>query len=270
MKKFTETPEGLLGSSEPGEEERRRWEEDTFHLKKYDADAPRWGRIPYWTADEATALLMGKAPEEVKLSWVEDHEGQYKFADEYIQLHEQIVEAQSADVLLDPVPPRSLLAWAQYHSIDVPEDLRAAVDANEIDISELQAERDRLAETCRKLEQELGRARYEADCWRTARLDKQKNMPDTGRDLAERERESLYKIIIGMAIKGYAHNPFDRHKTSKKSKEIAGDLMVLGIPVNDDTVRKYLAQAQHLIPADERESLANPNSVIGKPNSSQT
>ncbi|MBW9336230.1 hypothetical protein FEE59_22185 [Herbaspirillum sp. RU 5E] len=69
-------------------------------------------------------------------------------------------------------------------------------------------------------------------------------------ELGKRERETLLKIILGMAIKGYAYDP-DIQKSSV-SKEIAKDLEELGMPIDDDTVRKHLKRAKD---------------IFGKPNS---
>jgi len=55
------------------------------------------------------------------------------------------------------------------------------------------------------------------------------------------ERDSLLKMVIGMAVKGYLYNP-DGTKSSTP-KEIVNDLTDLGIELSDDTVRKYLKQA---------------------------
>ena len=63
--------------------------------------------------------------------------------------------------------------------------------------------------------------------------------------LAVRERNTLLKLVLGMAIKGYA---FDT-SSSKSSipKEISDDLVRLGMDVSDDTVRKYLKEAIELV-----------------------
>ena len=54
-----------------------------------------------------------------------------------------------------------------------------------------------------------------------------------------------------MAIKGYSHNP--KASRSPTSKEIAGDLALIGLAMDEDTVRKYLAEARQLLPGDETE-----------------
>lgn len=67
-----------------------------------------------------------------------------------------------------------------------------------------------------------------------------------------RERDTLLKLVIGMAIKGYRHDPAALRSTA--SKEIADDLAELGITITDDTVRKYLKQAADTaLPAKPRQ-----------------
>lgn len=71
------------------------------------------------------------------------------------------------------------------------------------------------------------------------------------KSLGTTERETLLKLVIGMAIDGYGHDP--AAAKSKIPKEIAGILAGLDMPVSDDTVRKYLKQATDLVlPAKPR------------------
>lgn len=64
-----------------------------------------------------------------------------------------------------------------------------------------------------------------------------------------KERESLLKLVIGMAIGGYGFNP--QATRNPTAKEIANDLELRGIALDEDTVRKYLAEARQLLPGDE-------------------
>ncbi len=72
------------------------------------------------------------------------------------------------------------------------------------------------------------------------------------RSLGNAERGTLLKLVIGMAIKGYKHDP--TVLKSHAPKEIADDLAELGISITDDTVRKYLKQAvETVLPAKRRQ-----------------
>ena len=70
--------------------------------------------------------------------------------------------------------------------------------------------------------------------------------------LATRERDTLLKLVIGMAITGYKYDP--AASKSITPKEIADDLAALGMTITDDTVRKYLKQAADIVlPAKLRQ-----------------
>jgi len=60
-------------------------------------------------------------------------------------------------------------------------------------------------------------------------------------DLGTRERDTLLKLVIGMAIGGYGHVPMAAK--SKATAEIASDLEAAGVAVDVDTVRKWLKVA---------------------------
>lgn len=78
----------------------------------------------------------------------------------------------------------------------------------------------------------------------------------SGRDAASkeiptRERDSLLKLVIGMAIGGYGYDP--KVGRSSTARDIASDLALRGIPLDEDTVRKYLAEAKELLPGGKTE-----------------
>lgn len=59
--------------------------------------------------------------------------------------------------------------------------------------------------------------------------------------IGAKERASLLRLVIGMAIDGYGYDP-----TAAKSPiplEIANRLALLKMPMDDDTVRKYFTEA---------------------------
>jgi hypothetical protein len=67
------------------------------------------------------------------------------------------------------------------------------------------------------------------------------SVPEVGGELKTSERNSLLKLLWGMASQGYKFDPTaDR---SEVPKEIAGDCAAAGVPIDPDTVRKYLREA---------------------------
>ena len=75
--------------------------------------------------------------------------------------------------------------------------------------------------------------------------------PDTGakKELSESERNSLLKLVLGMAIDGYGYNPTATKSTLTGSNKngLSAKLMTHGISITDDTIRKYLNEAKELI-----------------------
>jgi hypothetical protein len=71
------------------------------------------------------------------------------------------------------------------------------------------------------------------------------------REISTRERDSLLKMVIGMAVKGYGYNPLV--KRSEQVTEIASDLEKVGVPLDADTVRKWLKAGAELLPAPTDE-----------------
>jgi hypothetical protein len=66
--------------------------------------------------------------------------------------------------------------------------------------------------------------------------------------LQSREKETLLKILLGLALTNYEYNPHASRNST--SREIAGDLSLQGISVDEDTVRKWLSEAKEYLPVD--------------------
>lgn len=73
--------------------------------------------------------------------------------------------------------------------------------------------------------------------------------------LATIERNTLLKLVIGMAIKGYGYDP--QAKRSDIPKSIETDLVQLGIAITDDTVRKWLNEAANTVLPKTRTNPSN-------------
>jgi hypothetical protein len=93
---------------------------------------------------------------------------------------------------------------------------------------------DSLSRRLEELDQELHKVRLAAS--------------STSKQLGGKERDSLLKLVIGMAIRGYGYDP--KAGRSPTAKDIAGDLALVGLPLDEDTVRKYLFEAKELLPGE--------------------
>jgi hypothetical protein len=72
--------------------------------------------------------------------------------------------------------------------------------------------------------------------------------------LHTKERESLLKMVIGMAMKGYSYDPSTAR--SDVPGQIVSDLAELGLKIDEGTVRKFLKQGRDLVESNiiEQES----------------
>lgn len=71
------------------------------------------------------------------------------------------------------------------------------------------------------------------------------------REISTRQKDSLLKLVVGMAVKGYGYDP--RSKRSEQVAEIASDLAIAGVPLDADTVRKWLRAGAELLPPPQDE-----------------
>lgn len=80
------------------------------------------------------------------------------------------------------------------------------------------------------------------------KTDQDLNVKRPVKPLHVKERDTLLKMIIVMAVKGYAYDP--NAKKSSSIKDITDDLASLGISLDADTVRKWIKEAAELLPRD--------------------
>jgi hypothetical protein len=256
-------------------EERKEEDETVARLAKEESDrffnrpssaAPYdyYCKLAYWTLDECVALSLGKNPKIVHWksvgSWVQVS----PFAANYANLREMTERAKWAKQLFEPVYPSIFLAWAKEIGFPVCEELlkqsvnagislsgwqqlyetqKAITEKTQHDLDQLAgAAQDRIS----GLEQELSQLRTAA----AVQLDKSS---------ATRERESMLKLIIGLACGVYGYDPGAARNTA--TGEIKRDLERIGLAIDDDTIRKYLREGADLVdPARLAEFKAKPNS----------
>ena len=63
--------------------------------------------------------------------------------------------------------------------------------------------------------------------------------------LGTTERQTLLRLVIGMAVQGYRFDPLAKRNTAVS--EIADDLAAVGIRIDPDTVRRYLKEAAETV-----------------------
>ncbi|TAN09206.1 MAG: hypothetical protein EPN45_07990 [Rhizobiaceae bacterium] len=250
-----------------------------FNESFAEADLDHWSKISYWTTDEAVALSLGKDPRIVTWDTIEDYAAQSVFVFVFAERQELIRRAIEAGQLRERNTPPFFLAWALRTRFYMPVPLVEAVSILGNQIADWKTEYDRLVAFVNDQSQRTEATKAELEQQREAAFDALLSLNNDYVELMQKhevmeqeliacreggnanstpaktmhakERESLLKMIIGMALKGYGHDP--RVSRSGTAKEIASDLAIAGLPLDEDTVRKYLNKAKQLLPGDETE-----------------
>lgn len=98
------------------------------------------------------------------------------------------------------------------------------------------------------LQTDLGITKNGLEAFERLVSEEHKETPKQSTSLHLKEHESLFKLVIGMAIDGYGHNP--GASRTPTAKDIASGLLTHGISIDEDTVRKWLSRAKEFLPAD--------------------
>lgn len=238
-------------------------EQERFFNQPYaQADFDHWSKAAHWTLDEAVALSFGKAPETVNWQKVQPYLNVSPFAKQYGRVRDLALRAAQWQQMFDPVLPGIFLAWAERTGIAVPSDLVVAVTGRGIQVAdwktlydnlskrtseEVDAYNAILAEHINTIEQLTARC----SALDSEYSDREVKHAEHEKDINARERDSLLKLVIGMAIGGYAYDP--ARKRNDKLAEIVSDLERSGVPLDADTVRKWLREAAELLPPKQAE-----------------
>ncbi len=266
---------------------KREADEKARFFNRHDAfaDNVHWSKPVYWTLEEAIALSLGRAPERVTWKWVESHNGVSPFATEFGRRRDLAIRARVVGEITDPIAPGAFIAWGRRQGWQFPPELETAVvergpigdwhtlfenekaahqktrdraieaQENAQELAGLLSSRENLNDGLTRLTNEQIHSKdeiisklEEALSIAEAKLSAQSpsETANDGADLKTRERDSLLKMVIGMAIKGYTYDPVALKNPAVK--EIADDLALLDIGLNEDTVRKYLQEARQLLP----------------------
>lgn len=235
--------EALLGQA------RQRAAEGSHRFNKRDmiADAAvyaHWSKMPYWSDEEAAALLLERNPQLLNRKAIRA-ERPSQIGDAFQRLRDLIFRAMAAGEFNSGRSPLAILRWAKQRQIAVPASLQASVDLQAEPMVDWKEAHDQIAI-------ELERVRAELDMSKAQLHDIIAEQASASRNLSTRERVSVLKLMLGMAIGGYGYAPAAAR--SPTAKEIAADLHRIGLTLDEDTVRKYLEEAKSLLPSDWNQS----------------
>jgi hypothetical protein len=209
-----------------------------FNQPNARADVSRWAKMAYWTPDEAVALSLGRDPKFANWETLQQLVQASRFAYRYTAQREIVMRAKTTGQLREKTAPSDFLEWAERMQFPVPDNLIEAVKAlgpSTVDWKKLfeqsQSKVEALTDQIEGLERDKSRAKTER--------------------LGTKERESLLKLVIGMAVGAYEFHPI--HGRRSIAKVIAHDLASAGLPMDQDTARKYVAAGKELLPRDKTE-----------------
>lgn len=228
-----------------------------FNHSYANADYGHWAKCAYWSVFEGAALLLGKDPKVVNWESLRPY-STFAFVHGYDRIVDLATRAIAWNQLTKPCGPGAFLAWAKRYDLGVPPELEAAVakyghfvgdwktlyDGVKVQLDQAKANEREAVRLALQLKDQI--AALGPQIAAATAVQQSQAKPVKGADL--RELESLRKLVVGMAIKGYGHDP--AKPKSDKIAEIVSDLEQLGLPLHRDTVRKYLKEAASLLPAE--------------------
>ena len=130
--------------------------------------------------------------------------------------------------------PGTVLAWAGAHQVEVSPKLSESIEAYS-----------------------AARDAERAAWWADLVDDNESHEPEltpTERTASAKERESLKKMIIAMAVDKYGYRP--GALKSKVPQEVANPAERLGLRLTDDTCRKWLSESGDILDQDVINDLA--------------
>lgn len=218
--------------------------EDDLRFNRFElsVDFPVWTKKAYWTLDEAVAITLGKDPLFFRWELVEPRVWESPFARKFAQLRDLLLRAMHVGQLQEKFTPREYVAWAHDAEVALPTEL------------ETLATRKDWRQQCESLEDELARREFELIetknelarlSQRISELEAKLADNHSAAGLRTRERNSLLKIIYGVAVSRFRYNP-DKGR-SGVPKRIADACVEAGVPIDEETVLKWLREATRVV-----------------------
>lgn len=235
------------------QEARKREEGSWFNQPEALADYRYWARQPYWTSDEGLLLVHSRDPRRIDMKRLLSCADFSPFAAR-VRDDRQIVERA---IVLKQIgstnPPGFFVAWAKRWGLTVDPGLEPALAELSIEVRDWVSLCQAQLETIQKLESTAQQLAEENDALGRhrddllAELDALRARGGGNREIGTRETDSLLKLLIGMAVGGYRYDP--QAGRNDATREIADDLVSLGLDLSRDTILKWLRQGADLLPS---------------------
>lgn len=255
--------------------------ERRFSQSYANLDVEHWAKISFWTPDEGVAISLDKDPRHVSWENVKQYAKVSPFVQEYEARRMLVERAKAMNQLYAKTSPGFFIAWAKRSKFPIPDSIVSAVKANGVLVGDWKAGFDLQVAKSERLEGEVQRLKSDilaieerhrtsksnliiqqdeiikklnaALVEKSASLEeaKAKTTAPADAEINPRVKETLLKIIIGMAIDGYGYQPTQLR--SPTARELSDHLQRLGLEVSDDTIRNYLKEAAQLLPPQQAE-----------------
>jgi len=205
----------------------------------YDADLAYYARARFWLNEEAVCLSLGVDPrslQKAKREFESTHTGRQRQLAPFFRARSQLsdlVERYFHDHSARNRPPRFWIDWLREMRLPCPIELVEAVETYGGPVVDW------------KQRAEQAEAELETSLLRVADLEKaivDNSVNQTG---TTRQRETLLRVLIGIALEQYGYDP--KKARNSAPKQISDDLALHGLSVSDDTIRKYLNEASELL-----------------------
>jgi cell division protein FtsB len=213
--------------------------EDAFRLDVDTSgfDTAHWARRAFWSVDECAALVLKRDPDKIRKFELDELIRTAPFGQDLADMRARIDAARKDGRLPLRIRPFEFLAWAREEGIQLRYALEKAIEACEVDLDALRDRHERLREENRHL-------RYEIDRLKGG-THRETEKEKASKDLTPRERSSILKMVIAMAMELYGHVPGKRGTTAK---DIADEIDKRGMRLSEDTIRKFLQEAEEELP----------------------
>lgn len=206
--------------------------------------------------DEGIALSFGKDPDVVTWERLKSFTEISPFAAEYARRRRLIERAVNQRQLTSPLVHAFFVSWLKQIGLSCPPELETEVLTYGTKMQEWSKAFEEYRKTrSNRAADSQAHGQPKADVQRAEiKLSAMSQKPTSSavqtepKPLRTRERETALKLIIGMAVGGYSHDPTARR--SATVSEIAEDLHKLGLSVDPDTIRKWLKEATEILPRE--------------------
>lgn len=205
-------------------------------------DYNHWARLARWVDYEVVGLALGFCPDPRILASQRPAIAASKADKIFAQRLEnmtRLVHRHFADARIRAMAPEICLEWMRDQRLWIPEGMAEAISEFHrpfIDWKSRAATAEENAASATK---------------RIAELEAVIAEGVTNVSSSTRERDSLLKLFIGVAVEQYGFDP--KASRSKVATQIASDVERAGLLVSDDTIRKYLREGAELLPPPETE-----------------